>query len=205
MFIEQVPYLVRLLYRNVLWRKDKKEHSIYLTIDDGPTEENTLWILDMLDYFDVKATFFCIGRNVDEHPELYAEIKRRGHSVGLHGYDHKRGLYKNTDVFFKDIEKGAALIKTNLFRPPHGHITREQAEELGKRYQIVLWDVLSRDYDNDLNGEDVLDIVKKYGRNGSIVVFHDSIKAQENMRYALPNAIKYWKTQGYEFKRIVNS
>lgn len=202
MFIERVPKLLRLFYKGVLWRKDKREKVIYITIDDGPTVENTLWILDLLDSYQVKATFFCIGKNVEAHPELYAQIIERGHSVGLHGYDHKRGLYKDTNVYFNDIERGAEFIKTNLFRPPHGRIKLSQAKQLGKRYQIVLWDVLTRDYNPNLSGEKVFGIAKKYGRNGSIVVFHDSVKAQNNMRYALPKAIEYWMEQGFKFNKL---
>ncbi|MCQ2370000.1 MAG: polysaccharide deacetylase family protein [Paludibacteraceae bacterium] len=202
MFIERIPALVRLFYKGVLWRMDKKDKVIYLTIDDGPTAENTLWILDLLDRYGIKATFFCIGRNVEANPDLYAEIIERGHSVGLHGYDHKRGLYKNSEIFFKDIERGAEFIKSTLFRPPHGRITLSQAKELGKRYRIVLWDVITRDYNPKLSGEKVFNIAKKYGRNGSIVVFHDSVKAQKNMRYALPKAIEYWLSQNYKFNKL---
>ncbi len=202
MFIERVPQLVRLLYKDVLWREDKRKKVIYITIDDGPTVENTLWILDLLDQYGIKATFFCIGRNVEAHPELYRQIIERGHSVGLHGYDHKRGLYKSSDVFFDDIEHGARFIETKLFRPPHGRIKLSQARELGKKYKIVLWDVITRDYNPKLSGEKVFDIAKKYGRNGSIVVFHDSVKAQKNMRYALPKAIEYWLSQNYKFNKL---
>lgn len=200
MFIEQIPNILRLLYRRALWRGDKNEKVIYLTIDDGPTTLNTEWILDLLDKHGVKATFFCIGRNVEAHPELYNMILEHGHKTGLHGYDHKRGLYSDTDAFYADIEHASQFIKSNLFRPPHGNISPRQLRELSKRYTVVLWDVITRDYNRDLSGDDVLDIAIKYSRNGSIVVFHDSEKAMNNMRYALPKAIEHWIKEGYSFK-----
>ncbi|MBQ1651189.1 MAG: polysaccharide deacetylase family protein [Paludibacteraceae bacterium] len=202
MFIEQIPNILRLLYRRALWRGDKNEKVIYLTIDDGPTTLNTEWILDLLDKHGVKATFFCIGRNVEAHPELYNMILEHGHKTGLHGYDHKRGLYSDTDAFYADIEHASQFIKSNLFRPPHGNISPRQLRELSKRYTVVLWDVITRDYNRDLSGDDVLDIAIKYSRNGSIVVFHDSEKAMNNMRYALPKAIEHWIKEGYSFKLI---
>lgn len=204
MFIEQIPNILRLLYRRALWRGDKNEKVIYLTIDDGPTTLNTEWILDLLDKHGVKATFFCIGRNVEAHPELYNMILEHGHKTGLHGYDHKRGLYSDTDAFYADIEHASQFIKSNLFRPPHGNISPRQLRELSKRYTVVLWDVITRDYNRDLSGDDVLDIAIKYSRNGSIVVFHDSEKAMNNMRYALPKAIEHWIKEGYSFKGLDN-
>lgn len=204
MFIEQIPNILRLLYRRALWRGDKNEKVIYLTIDDGPTTLNTEWILDLLDKHGVKATFFCIGRNVEAHPELYNMILEHGHKTGLHGYDHKRGLYSDTDAFYADIEHASQFIKSNLFRPPHGNISPRQLRELSKRYTVVLWDVITRDYNRDLSGDDVLDIAIKYSRNGSIVVFHDSEKAMNNMRYALPKAIEHWIKEGYSFKVLDN-
>lgn len=202
MLIEQIPYIIRILYKEALWRGDSDKKVIYLTIDDGPTENGTNWILDILDKYGVKATFFCIGKNVEANPELYNEILRRGHKTGLHGYDHKRGLYSDSKAFYADIEHASQFIKSNLFRPPHGNIHRSQLKELSVKYRVVLWDVITRDYNKDLSGDDVFNIAKKYSRNGSIVVFHDSEKAMKNMRYALPKAIEYWQKEGYSFNTI---
>ncbi|MCQ2361297.1 MAG: polysaccharide deacetylase family protein [Paludibacteraceae bacterium] len=202
MFIEQIPKILRLFMKGVLWRMSPTEKSIYITFDDGPTVENTVWILDLLDKYGIKATFFCVGRNVEKYPELYSEILKRGHSTGVHGYDHKRGLYKDDSIFMADIKKAGELIESHLFRPPHGHIKPSQIKALSGKYQVVLWDVLTRDYDQNLNGDKVLDIAKRYSRNGSIVVFHDSVKATGNMRYALPKAIEYWIEQGFKFEKI---
>lgn len=202
MLIEQVPDIFRPFLRGVEWRMDHKERVIYLTFDDGPTTENTLWILDLLDAHNIKATFFCVGANVEKHPDLYQEILKRGHKVGVHGYNHKRGLYKDNEAFMADIATAEKFIDSNLMRPPHGHITRSQIKELGKKYRIILWDVITRDYNRNLSGERVLGIAKRYSRNGSIVVFHDSVKAMDRMRYALPKAIEYWEKQGYKFNSL---
>lgn len=203
MFIEQIPNIVRAFYPTVLWRKDKNKKVIYLTFDDGPTEELTHWILKTLDDFGVKATFFCIGNNAEKLPEIVDEIRQNGHSVGIHGYEHRRGLYKEGDAFFSDIEKSKNIIKSNLFRPPHGNITPSQAKKLKNLgYNVVLWDVITRDYNPSLSEEKVLDIAKKYTRNGSIVVFHDSRKAFKNMKYAFPKAVKYWLDNGYTFETL---
>lgn len=203
MFIEQIPNIVRAFYPTVLWRKDKNKKVIYLTFDDGPTEELTHWILKTLDEFGVKATFFCIGNNAEKYPEIVDEIRQNGHSVGIHGYEHRRGLYKEGEAYFSDIEKSKNIIKSNLFRPPHGNITPSQAKKLKNLgYNVVLWDVITRDYNPSLSEEKVLDIAKKYTRNGSIVVFHDSRKAFKNMKYAFPKAVKYWLDNGYTFETL---
>ena len=203
MFIEQVPNIVRAFYPTVLWRKDKNKKVIYLTFDDGPTEELTHWILNTLDEFGIKATFFCIGNNAEKMPKIVDEIREKGHSVGIHGYEHRRGLYKDNEVFFSDIEKSKNIIKSNLFRPPHGNLTPRQAKKLKDLgYNVVLWDVITRDYNTRLPEEKVLDIAKRYTRNGSIVVFHDSRKAFKNMKYAFTKAVQYWLDNGYTFETL---
>ena len=203
MFIEQMPDIVRLLYPTVLWRKDKDKKVIYLTFDDGPTEEITHWILKTLDEFGVKATFFCIGNNAEKHPEIVDEIRQNGHSVGIHGYSHVRGLYKKQEEYFNDIKKSESIIKSKIFRPSHGRIYPSQVKKLNELgYKVVLWDVITRDYDTNLKEEEVLKIAKKYTRNGSIVVFHDSLKAEKNMKYAFPLAVKYWLENGYTFETL---
>ena len=203
MFIEQMPDIVRLLYPTVLWRKDKDKKVIYLTFDDGPTEEITHWILKTLDEFGVKATFFCIGNNAEKHPEIVDEIRKNGHLVGIHGYSHGRGLYKKQEEYLNDIKKSESIIKSKIFRPSHGRIYPSQVKKLNDLgYKVVLWDVITRDYDTNLKEEEVLKIAKKYTRNGSIVVFHDSLKAEKNMKYAFPLAVKYWIDNGYTFETL---
>lgn len=200
MFIEQMPDIIRKFYPTILWRKDKNKKVIYLTFDDGPTKEVTSWILDTLNYLGIKATFFCIGNNAEKYPEIIDEIRENGHKIGIHGYSHIRGLYKRENEYFDDIKRSKDIIKSDIFRPSHGRIYPKQAKKLTEMgYQVVLWDVITRDYDPDLSEEQVLKIAKKYTRNGSIVVFHDSIKAEKNMKYAFPLAVKYWLDNGYTF------
>lgn len=199
MFIEQLPDFVRCLYKGVLWRKSPFEKTVYLTFDDGPIPEVTPWVLDVLDNYGIKATFFCVGENVMRHPGVYKDVLGRGHRTGNHTFNHYRGLFRKTEAYLANIEKAAQYIDSDLFRPPHGDMKWHQLHLLKKRYQVVQWDVISRDYNPDLEPDKVLAIVKKYARNGSIIVFHDSLKAARNMQYALPKAIEYLQNQGFAF------
>lgn len=199
MFIEQLPGFVRCLYKSVLWRKSPNEKIVYLTFDDGPIPEVTPWVLDVLDRYGVKATFFCVGENVMRHPDVYKDVLARGHRTGNHTYNHYRGLFRNSEEYLANIEKAAQYIDSDLFRPPHGDMKWSQLRTIRKHYQVVQWDVISRDYNPDLEPDKVLAIVMKYARNGSIIVFHDSLKAARNMKYALPKAIEYLQEQGYAF------
>ncbi|MBO4370184.1 MAG: polysaccharide deacetylase family protein [Paludibacteraceae bacterium] len=202
MLIEQIPEVFRRFLPGVIWRGDKTRKVIYLTFDDGPNPLNTPWLLDELDRLQIKATFFCIGGNVERHPDLYQEIIRRGHRVGVHGYAHVRGLFKDRKAFDEDCAKAASLIDSDLYRPPHGKLYIDQFKAMSKRYKVILWDVITRDYNPKLPPEKIYDIAVKYGRNGSIVVFHDSQKAMKNMRYAFPKAVEFWKQQGYQFETL---
>ncbi len=199
MFIEQLPEAIRFIYKGVLWRKDPSVKKVYLTFDDGPIPEVTPWVLDVLDTYGIKATFFCVGENVMRYPEIYREILHRGHRTGNHTYNHVRGLFRNSEQYLANIELARQCIDSTLFRPPHGDMKWSQLRKLRENYQVVQWDVISRDYNPDLQPEEVLEIVKRYVRNGSIIVFHDSIKAERNMRYAMPKAIEYLKERGFEF------
>lgn len=200
MLIEQLPLFFRRIYGKVLWRKDSDKKVIYLTFDDGPIPEVTPWVLDVLDQYEVKATFFCVGENVWRHPDLYQEILRRGHRTGNHTYNHLRGFLTKTDQYLENIEKAAKYIDSDLFRPPHGDLWRKQYLALNKKYQIVQWDLITRDYNKKLRGDQVLNIVKQHARNGSIIVFHDSLKAEQNMKYALPRSLAYLKSEGFSFE-----
>ena len=203
MLIEQPPLVYRLLFPGGHWRlPSKKEKVIYLTFDDGPIPELTPWVLDLLDRYNIKATFFCVGDNVRKYPEIYQDILDRGHKVGNHTYNHIQGIRTFTKNYIKNTQEAAEYIESPLFRPPHGHMRLPQFFKLRKKYKIILWDVVTRDYSNRLTPDDVLNNVKNYARNGSIVVFHDSLKAEKNMKYALPLAIEWLKEQGYVFKTI---
>ena len=200
MLIEQPPKLLRWMYPRALWRMDKNVKAVYLTFDDGPIPEITPWVLDLLDKYNIKATFFLVGDNVRKHPEEFQMILDRGHRVGNHTFNHIGGFKHLSYKYLENTNKADELIKSNLFRPPHGWMRWGQYMVLRNRYTIVMWDVVTRDYSKRLNGRQVLRIVKKYVRNGSIITFHDSIKSEKNMKYALPRSIEWLQEQGYEFK-----
>ena len=200
MFIEQPPRIVRWLYPQAIWRMDPSVKAVYLTFDDGPIPEMTPWVLDVLDHYGIKATFFLVGDNVRKHPREFAMIKERGHRLGNHTFNHLRGFEWLTKNYLANTDKANELIQTDLFRPPHGHMRWLQYEMLRRRYRIVMWDLVTRDYSKHLNGRQVFEKVKRYARNGSIITFHDSIKSKENTMYALPRSIEWIMEQGYEFK-----
>lgn len=203
MLIEQPPLLYRLLFPEALWRiKHKGRRSVYLTFDDGPIPEVTPWVLDLLDSYGVKATFFLVGDNVRRNPDLLDEIKRRGHSWGNHTMHHLQGMKVTSVRYMRDLTEADMLIGSPLFRPPHGLIRWRQAAAIKNHYNLVMYDVVSRDYSKKLTPDQVVDNVKRYTRNGSIIVFHDSLKAEKNLRIALPRAIEWLKNQGYEFRKI---
>lgn len=203
MLIEQPPRIYRSLYSKTLWRQPVAgEKVVYLTFDDGPIPEITPWVLDLLDQYNIKATFFCVGDNVRKHPEVYAEVLRRGHRVGNHTFNHLQGIKTWTKDFVKNAELASQYIESNLFRPPHGHMRFPQYWALKKKYQIVMWDVVTRDYSKRMTPTDVFNNVKKYTRDGSVIVFHDSLKAEKNMKEALPKSIEWLMAEGYSFKLL---
>lgn len=203
MFIEQPPFLYRLCFPGALWKKPAKdEKSVYLTFDDGPIPQITPWVLDLLDKYNIKATFFCVGDNVRKHPDIYKMVIDRGHRVGNHTFNHVQGIRKFTGRYLANAILAEEYIESDLFRPPHGHMRIKQFFTLRKRYKIVMWDVVTRDYSKRMTPDNVFDNVKKYTRDGSIIVFHDSLKAEKNMKYALPKSIEWLIEQGYTFKLL---
>ena len=204
MLIEQPPLLYRLLFPEAVWRIKRRGDRpvVYITFDDGPIPDETPWVLDVLDRYGIKATFFMVGDNVRRHPELLEEVRRRGHSVGNHTMHHLQGMKVRAVRYLRDVAEAAELIDTTLFRPPHGLLRWKQAKALKQRYNIVMYDLVTRDYSRKLTGEQVFENVRRYARNGSVIVFHDSLKASANMRYALPRAIEWLRSQGYDFAPI---
>lgn len=203
MIIEQPPALYRILYHNSYWRipvEGKK--VVYLTFDDGPIPEVTPWVLDLLDEYGIKATFFCVGDNVRKHPDVYELVLSCGHRVGNHTFNHVQGIKMRTKNYLANARLGSQYIDSDLFRPPHGHMRLHQFYTLRKYYKIIMWDVVTRDYSKVQTPEQVLANVKKYTRSGSIIVFHDSLKAEKNMKYALPKSIEWLKDQGYTFELL---
>ena len=200
MLIEQPPILYRLFFPEAIWRiKRRGRKVVYLTFADGPIPEVTPWVLDLLDKENIKATFFLVGDNVRKHPELFEELKRRGHSYGNHTMHHVQGLKTSTRSYLRDIEEADALIDSSLFRPPHGIMRFSQSRALRNHYNIVMYDLITRDYDSSIRPDKILRNVMDYARNGSIIVFHDSLRSERNLRYALPRAIEWLKKEGYEF------
>jgi len=195
-------------FAKILYPKDKiitefkDSQKVYLTFDDGPTPEVTPWVLDTLDKYQIKATFFVLGKNVAEHPELYSEIIKRGHAVGNHTFSHLKGFKVDTNTYLKDIELASKLIDTNLFRPPYGRIKRSQLKALSPKMKIILWAVISCDYEQKITPERVFEIVSKRIKPGSIIVFHDSKKAEKNMKPALEMLLTEF-TEIMEFDKIV--
>lgn len=203
MLIERPPLLYRLLFPEAIWRINKrKRRVVYLTFDDGPIPEQTPWVLDILDRYGVKATFFMVGDNVRRNPDLLAEVRRRGHSVGNHTMHHLQGMKVTARRYLRDVSEADALIDSPLFRPPHGIMRWKQSRALREKYIIIMYDLVTRDYSAKLKPEQVMANVKRFARNGSIIVFHDSLKAAANMRAVLPRAIEWLLSQGYEFERL---
>lgn len=203
MLIEQPSLIYRLLFPEAIWRiKRKGRKVVYITFDDGPIPEVTPWVLDTLDRFGAKATFFMVGDNVRRHPELLEEVKRRGHSWGNHTMHHLQGFKVPTWRYMRDIMEADALIGSSLFRPPHGLIRWAQAAAIKHHYNIVMYDLVTRDYSRKLTSDKVMANVRRYARNGSIIVFHDSLKAERNLRAVLPQALQWLKEKGYEFEKL---
>jgi peptidoglycan-N-acetylglucosamine deacetylase len=195
----QFPDILRPFLGKLLWRKSSSEKVIYITFDDGPVPEVTPLVLDLLDEYNIKATFFCVGENVEKYPEVYNEVLKRGHRTGNHTYNHLKGASVSTDEYVANVEKASLSIESNLFRPPYGRIKKEQKKALKPGYEIVMWDVITHDYNSSLSPQTIMQNIRRYSRNGSLVVFHDSIKAERNMLTVLPLAIEYWNSKGYSF------
>ena len=200
MFIEQPPWFYRALFPGVTWRMPAEPKCVYLTFDDGPIPEVTPWVLDTLDRFGVKATFFMVGDNVRKHPDIYQMVVDRGHRIGNHTFNHIQGWRYWTKNYLANVAKAAEYIPSDLFRPPHGHMRIPQTLLLQRKYRVIMWDVVTRDYSPHMTPEGVLQVVKRYTRNGSDIVFHDSLKSERNMRVAMPQAVEWLLAQGYTFK-----
>ncbi len=204
MFIERLPNWVRRKLPQALFRvtPEQGRKMVYLTFDDGPIPEVTPQLLDLLDQYGIKATFFMVGDNVRKYPELYREVLKRGHRVGNHTMHHIQGFKVDKDEYLRDVAEGAEYIESDLFRPPHGWIKRSQAEALTDKYRVVMFDLVTRDYSKRLNADDVFNNVKRYARDGSIIVFHDSLRSLPRLFEALPKSIKWLREQGYQFGRL---
>ena len=203
MYLKKSPQLIKRYYQKLLWDIPNDENNVYLTFDDGPTPKVTDWVLGILDQYQIKATFFCLGCNVEKHPAIYQSIYQRGHAIGNHSFHHLNGWKTDDEKYLNDIARCDQIVQSSLFRPPYGRIKKSQAEEIIKSHQVVMWDVLSGDFDVKTSPEKCLKNVIKHTKSGSIIVFHDSEKAFSNLEYALPKAIEGLLEKGFNFKPIL--
>ncbi len=202
MLLIQPGTLFKKIYPGALWNFSRTEKKIYLTFDDGPVPGLTDWILEVLEKFNAKATFFCVGANVLKYPDIFDRVKQSGHTVANHTMFHTRGLGTTVSDYMRETEECRGLVGNNLFRPPYGKIKRSQLRELLARgYRVVLWDVISYDYEKIEPRECAVKVIRNC-RPGSIVLFHDNIKAERNVKYALPLMLKYFSEKGYSFSAI---
>lgn len=198
----RIYQLVRFFFTEAVYHYQRTEKVLYLTFDDGPEPSVTPFVLDELKKYGAKATFFCIGNNVKKHPLLYRQILDQGHRTGNHTYTHLKGWSVNTLKYLRDTEKAGILIQSPLFRPPYGRMRRSQFDLLKRKYQIILWDVISHDYNSAIPPGKILANVIDYTQNGSIIVFHDSLKAEKNLRSVLPEVLQHYSKLGYRFEAI---
>ncbi|MBL0073329.1 MAG: polysaccharide deacetylase family protein [Bacteroidetes bacterium] len=201
-FLIQPPQLIRSFYRNFLWRMNPDEKVVYLTFDDGPVPGPTEFVLEQLKKYNAKATFFCIGDNVKKHKDIFYMIQGVGHSVGNHSFHHFNGWKTETESYVNDVQKAREVIDSQLFRPPYGKIKLAQSRLLLKDYKIVMWDVLSYDFDTSVTPEKCYQNVIQNVRPGSIIVFHDSEKAFPNLKEVLPRCLEFLVKNGYRMEKL---
>lgn len=195
--------LIRHLYpKQLIWEMPCHDKKIYLTFDDGPTPDVTDKLLDVLKNYEAKATFFCLGKNVLENKSLFNRIQKEGHQIGNHTWDHLNGKKVEASEYQVSISKTQDIINSKLFRPPYGRISSELASIISNNFKIIMWSVLSRDFDIKQSKEKCLSTVLKFTKAGSIIVFHDSLKASSQMLYAVPKMLDYYQKKGFEFSAI---
>ena len=200
-YLKKSPFWLQALYPQLTWHKNRSSPDLYLTFDDGPIPDVTEQVLNILQKYRVKATFFCVGDNIRKYPQIFQKLKDEGHQIGNHTFHHLKGWNTDLQTYIEDVEECHNLVQSRLFRPPHGRATKAQYRKL-QAYEVIMWDVLSGDFDPNLTPETCLKNVQRHARNGSIIVFHDSLKAKERVLYALPRAIEYWLEKGYHFKTL---
>ena len=204
-YLVKTPKWLQTLYPRYTWGKSTVEKKIYLTFDDGPHPVHTIFVLDELRKINAKATFFCIGKNVELYPDVYRKIIAEGHAVANHTHNHVKGRSTNDTAYIEDVMQAEAVIKSNLFRPPYGSIKKSQAKLLltnNPAFEIIMWTVLSADFDQKITKEKCLKNVIEHTTNGSIILFHDSEKAAERMHYALPTFLMKFDSEGFVFESL---
>lgn len=199
MHFVKAPRLLQSLFPSLTWHRNRSDKRIFLTFDDGPIPDVTEEVLLILKNYGIQATFFCVGENIHKHPEQFSRLLAAGHRIGNHTYHHLNGRKTADDTYLENIEKCRQLTESDLFRPPYGMIRRSQITAIQKHHEIIMWDVVSGDVENSVSAEKCLKNVIKHSRNGSIVVFHDHVRAIEKLRFVLPRALEYWLDKGYTF------
>jgi peptidoglycan/xylan/chitin deacetylase (PgdA/CDA1 family) len=203
MYLKKTPRFVQSLFPGLVWKMNTPdERVVYLTFDDGPIPEVTPWVLDLLEKYNAKATFFCVGDNVIKHPDIYDLVRKGGHAVGNHTHNHFNGWSTENVTYFRNVRKCAQLVDSQLFRPPYGKLKPKQIEFLQRHYDIIMWDVLSGDFDEDLSIEDCYTNVVSNVGPGSIVVFHDSIKSFDRLEFVLPRVLDWLTAEGYVLRSL---
>ena len=205
MYLVKTYWWLKALYPSFVWNMNRGERTIYLTFDDGPHPTATPFVLNELKKYNAKATFFCIGKNVEDYLEIYKKIIDEGHAIGNHTYNHLNGWNTNNDSYLQNIDKAIEHIKSNLFRPPYGRIKTTQSKQLKTthpNFKIIMWDVLSADFDTNISTKQCFDNVIKNTQPGSIIVFHDSTKALDKMSNTLPKVLQYFSNKNFTFKAI---
>ncbi|MBN2174272.1 MAG: polysaccharide deacetylase family protein [Bacteroidales bacterium] len=202
MYFVRTPFLLKLFYNRVIWEVPRKEKSIYLTFDDGPDEIATPALLQLLDKFNAKATFFCTGKKAKKYPDIVKNILTQGHSIGNHGFEHKKSHFISNADMMADVEKCSEFVNSDLYRPPYGRINPLQIREIRKKYKIVLWTLMPGDFDTRVSKELLLKRSIRYTQNGTILVFHDTQKTIEKLMFVLPEFLSYFAAQGYNFQKL---
>lgn len=203
MYLIKTPQVIQNLFPNFTWRIPSKEKVLFLTFDDGPIPEVTTWVIEQLNNFNAEATFFCVGDNIRKYPEVFQSILDNGHSVGNHTFNHLNGWNTDNIPYYHNVRHCAQLMDSDLFRPPYGRLKPKQAQFLMRHYRIIMWEVLSGDFDTKISPEECAQNVIKNARPGSIIVFHDSLKASKNLQYALPKVLDHFSALGYRFEKLV--
>jgi peptidoglycan-N-acetylglucosamine deacetylase len=208
MYLHKTPFILKKLYPSLIWNNSRLEKKIYLTFDDGPIPEVTDFVLETLGEFGAMGTFFCVGDNIRKHPEVFQRVVTADHSVGNHTFNHLNGFKNSNENYFSNIQECDSYInnaenKSNLFRPPYGRIRNSQIQVLKKNYKIIMWDVLSGDFDKSLAPDKCLKETIRCTKPGSIVVFHDSVKTYDTIKYVLPRYLYHFRSLGFSFKRLV--
>lgn len=202
MYLVKTPHFIQNLFPNYTWKIPTREKVLYLTFDDGPIPAVTPWVLEQLQAYQAKATFFCVGDNIRKYPETFNQVVEQGHAVGNHTFNHLNGWQTENIAYYHNVRHCANMVRSVLFRPPYGRLKPKQAQFLQRHYRIVMWDVLSGDFDPRLNEGQCLANVVNNTEEGSIIVFHDSLKAEDKLRYVLPKVLEHFTAQGYVFDKL---